>query len=409
MVKKLRIKFIALSMISLFSLLALIITGVNLLNYHIVMKNSDEILNVISRNDGVFPDIDEKFIPERKPRRMSPETPYESRFYSVIIDNEGNVVSSDTSRIKMIDSSSAEQYGKEVFDDGKERGFKDFYRYYAVKKGGETRITFLDCNRDFESLKTFTYISIIMALVGFAVVFIIITVLSERIVRPISESYNKQKRFITDAGHEIKTPLTVINANVDLLESETDDRECINDIRYQTKRLANLTNRLVYLAKMEEEDRELIKIDFPVSDIISETVRSFSAPAQAQGKSFKQNIQPMLSLNGDEESIRELVTIIIDNALKYSPADSEIDVRLLKQNRQLVFAVENPTELSISKEDISRVFDRFYRTDKSRNSETGGYGIGLSIAQAIVNAHSGRISAEVPSENSFRITVSLPI
>jgi len=248
------------------------------------------------------------------------------------------------------------------------------------------------------------YIDAPWALYVAAVIFVI----SGRIIRPIAESYDKQKRFITDAGHEIKTPLTIINANVDVLEMELGDNECLHDIQHQTKRLTDLTNDLVQLAKMEEGEKNFSMIIFPVSDVIQDAVSDFRTLANSYGKNISDNIQPMLEMNGDAKSIEQLVFLLLDNALKYSAEGSNIFVSLTKQNKALVLTVSNKAASAINKNDLERIFDRFYRTDPSRNSETGGHGIGLSMAKAITNAHGGKIYAAIDGDGVFSISAQFP-
>ena len=229
-----------------------------------------------------------------------------------------------------------------------------------------------------------------------------------KILRPVAQSYEKQKRFITDAGHEMKTPLTIIGANADVLLMEQGENDFLRDIKQQTNRLAALTNDLVYLSRMEEVENTLNMIEFPVSDLVSETVHTFDPVAQAADKEIITDIQPMLTMNGDAKSIEKLVSILMSNAVKYAPAGGKIYLQLRQKGKQLQLTAENPVVNPITPEETEAVFDRFYRTDASRNSQTGGHGIGLSIAKAIVSAHGGKISAWTRDGHTFGITAILP-
>lgn len=407
MIKKLKIKFIALSMTSLFILLLIIVAGMNIINYTSVCAQADEILSLISQNRGVFPDFKGKG-PDRLPRNMSPELRDESRYFSVLLDNSGNLIHVETSRITSVDTTTAIEYARNVMEKGKVRGFIDGFRFVQSHEGNTIRIIFLNHERQLDSFYHFLLISTGMALAGFIVVFFIISFCAGKITRPIAEAYEKQKRFITDAGHEIKTPLTIINTNVDILEMDIEENECLEDIKQQTKRLTDLVNDLVYLARMEESENSLQMIEFPVSEVIQEIAMPFKTLAQAQEKDFTCNVAPMLSMQGNNKAIEQLVSILMDNALKYSPKGGTISLDFSKQNKTLSLTVFNTTQTDVNPEDLKFVFDRFYRTDKSRNSETGGHGIGLSVAKAIVTAHGGKIHASTPDGNSFQITVSLP-
>ena len=189
---------------------------------------------------------------------------------------------------------------------------------------------------------------------------------------------------------------------------ETGENEWLDDMRNQTKRLASLTNDLVYLARLEEADDSMQMIEFPFSDMVSETCSSFQTVAQTQGKMLQCDVEPMLSLEGNEKAIRQLVNILLDNAIKYSPEGGKISLSLKKQKKLLIFSVSNQTEVLMPKEKLPMLFERFYRLDPSRNSNTGGYGIGLSVAKAIVTAHNGKIQAKTEDGYSLKITVSLP-
>lgn len=408
MIKKLKTKFIILSMTSLFMLLLIIVAGMNIINYTSVCREADEILSLISQNRGVFPDFKGKG-PNRLPHNMSPELQYESRYFSVLLDNAGNLIHVETSRITSVDTTTAIEYAKNVIEKGKNRGFIDDFRFVQSHEGDTTRIIFLNHGRQLDSFYHFLLISTFMSLAGFIVVFFIISFCAGRIIRPIAESYEKQKRFITDAGHEIKTPLTIINANVDILEMDIGKNECLEDIQQQTRRLTALVNDLVYLARMEESENSLQMIEFPVSEVVQETAMSFKTLALARNIDFVCNVQPMMSMRGNDKAIQQLVSILMDNALKYSPSDGTISLNFTKQNKILSLTVFNTTQTDVNPDDLKYVFNRFYRTDKSRNSETGGHGIGLSVAKAIVTAHGGKIHASTQDGHSFQITVSLPV
>jgi len=405
MINKLKFKFVSLSVISLFILLTVIITGMNIINYRTVLSEADEVLHILSQNKGRFPEFEQD---KPVPDFFSPELPYESRYFSVLLTKSGNPIQIDTSRIISIKKKEAITHAQTVLSENQQSGFIGTYRYLRYNEADTIRITFLDCGRRLASVNAFRSASITMATGGLIVVAAVKFVISGRIIRPIAESYDKQKRFITDAGHEIKTPLTIINANVDVLEMELGDNECLHDIQHQTKRLTDLTNDLVQLAKMEEGEKNFSMIIFPVSDVIQDAVSDFRTLANSYGKNISDNIQPMLEMNGDAKSIEQLVFLLLDNALKYSAEGSNIFVSLTKQNKALVLTVSNKAASAINKNDLERIFDRFYRTDPSRNSETGGHGIGLSMAKAITNAHGGKIYAAIDGDGVFSISAQFP-
>ncbi|MBS6194860.1 MAG: HAMP domain-containing histidine kinase [Clostridiales bacterium] len=406
MIKKLRIKLIAASMASLFLVLFVIGGMVGILNYRKIVRDADRILEILEENAGSFPKM---FHGNRKNDQMgmSPEIPYESRYFSVLLDEKGSIILVDTSKTVSIDTEEAIEYASEVWEKEREKGFLEAYRYWRCSYNGEVRIIFLDCRRQLDDFQNFLFTTFAVSTIGLLSVFALMVYLSARIVKPFSDNYEKQKRFITDAGHELKTPLTIIDADTEILEMDFGENEWLQDIQGQTKRLADLTNALVMLSRAEEGQNRNVKVEFPLSDMVEEVFHTFQAPAKVLEKSLTGIIAPMISMNGDEKAIRGLITILLDNAVKYTNERGQISVTLEKKKNRIYLSVFNTTE-HISKEQISHLFDRFYRTDTSRNSQTGGYGLGLSIAAATVDSHRGKIIAETEDEKSLRITVIFP-
>ena len=240
---------------------------------------------------------------------------------------------------------------------------------------------------------------------GLLAVSVLIVIASKVILKPVEESYKKQKQFITNAGHEIKTPLTIIDANTEVIEMINGESEWTESIKNQVKRLSSLTADLISLSRMEEESRFEMN-DFPISDVVEEECEIFKGMAKIKGKELTSEIEKNLSYNGDEKAIRQLTSILLDNAIKYTDENGAIKVRLKKSGRKINLSVYN-TVKSITKEDTERMFERFYRADLSRNSETGGYGIGLSIASAIVYAHKGKIHADTEDGKSLKINITI--
>lgn len=408
MIRKLKIKFVLLAMISLLILLVCIVTGMNIINYNSVVSDADITLDFLSGNKGDFPDFDGER-PPMLPPFMRIETPYESRYFSVLLDNGGNILQTDTRRVKAINEENAVIYGQKAYQTGKERAFLEEYRFIRTAEGAVTRIIFLDCGKQLHTYRKFLISSICMSGAGFLSFFAVIIFFSGKILKPVTESYEKQKRFITDAGHEIKTPLAIIKADADVLEMEFGENEWLDGIRDQIHRLSGLTSDLVYLSRMEESDTDIPMIEFPISDVVGETAMAFQALAQTQNKTFHCEIPPMISYTGNEKAIRQLVSILIDNALKYSPEHGQVSITLKKSSRQLCICVYNTSAQPITGEQLGHLFERFYRADASRSSQNGGYGIGLSVAKAITAAHNGKITATTPDGQSLEISVQLPI
>lgn len=432
-IKRLKRRFIALAMVSLTILLAFIVTGMNIMNYNDVVSDADARLDVLEQNVERFQTLHENGDKRMGPKpedlgdgnrpdeeflfgkggqggpRMSMDEAEESRFFTVEVGEDGSVKQINVDRISAIKDAEAEKYAEEAIASGDENGFVNEFRYSVINDGSTKRVTFLDCGRVLDSFRSFLRASIIMSIVGLALVFAAITFFAGRIIKPVAESYEKQKRFITDAGHEIKTPLAIIKANLDVIKMDPDStEESLQDIDEQVDRLAGLTNDLVYLSRMEEAEDSLVMSDVPLSDIVSETASSFDTLAKDRGKTIELDIEPMLSINGSTKEIEKLVSILLENAVKYSDESEPIKVSLKKDGRNCTFEVSNRTTEEVSSESLAHVFERFYRTDESRNSATGGHGIGLSMASAIVSAHKGKISARTTDGHDFTVSAVLP-
>lgn len=408
MIRTLRMKLVIVSMLSLLVVLAVILGVVNLWNYQGLVKDADSILRLLAENQGDLPETGETADwSQLGPRHKIQELPYEIRYFSVLLGSEGELITADTGSVAAVDRETAGKYAKTVFTGERRQGFIGDYRYLQVQEGENTRIIFLDYGGYLYSFRSLLSASVWIALIGLLGVFCLLVVLSRRIVQPVLEGYEKQKRFITDAGHELKTPIAIIHADAEVLETELGENEWVEDIQRQTKRLARLTNDLIYLSRMEEQQKQTQMTQVAFSPLVEEEAAAFQSMAKAQNKTFILTVQPGLSLMGEEKSLRQLVTILMDNAVKYSPEGGLIQCSLDRVGKQLRLVVENTAE-EVSKEMIGNMFDRFYRGDASRSSQTEGYGIGLSVAKAVVQSHKGRIGAAVRGKDVLLITVMLP-
>jgi two-component system sensor histidine kinase CiaH len=441
MIRKLRIKFISLALIAVLSVLVIIMGAINVLNYKSVVDSADHVLELLVENGGTFngliwhdpkenssdgsnpatqnsssgtmttEEVREKsrlFHAKLREYGLSAETPFETRYFSATVKKNGKMTDVNTGKVAVLSTSEAKKLIRRAYRSDKTSAFIGDYRYKKAKTDSGTLVVFVDCGKTLGNFRDFRNSSIMVSAFGFAIVALLVYFFSGLITKPAAESYDKQRRFITDAGHEIKTPLTIIEADASVIEMDSGPNEWLDDIKVQTKRLTNLTNELVYLSKMDEQNRENVTmIDFPLSDLVTETANSFESRAKVAGKDLEMAVDPMISMHGDEESIRKLVSILLDNALKYSDDNGKIKLSLSGKGSYIKLSVYNTVE-KIEKKDLSRIFDRFYRADESRNSESGGHGIGLSIAQAIVKMHGGRISAVSPDGKSLTITAYLP-
>lgn len=405
MIKKLRQKFILISMFSLTFVIAIIIGIINIHNYSSIVKRADEKLELIINNNGIFPrEKDNKIMPPDN--KMSPEAPFETRYFSVTFNNNGEVIKVNIDRIAAIDELSAESYATSLYNNSKTKGFFKNYRYQSKTKDTETLYVFIDCQHDLITFREFLYASLLFSLIGITTIFLLVFFSSKIILKPISESYEKQKHFITDASHELKTPLTVIDASADVLEMEVGENEWITSIKDQVTRLTKLTEDLLMLSRMNETNR-VIFTDFSLSEVLEDSIKRFESVAISQGKTIETNIPNNISYNGEINMISQLFSILLDNALKYTNEKGLIKVSLseTEKNKKIVFynTCEN---IEIGNHDY--LLERFYRKDSSRNSNTGGHGIELSIAKSIIDNHKGKINIKCDDGKSITITITLP-
>ncbi len=217
-------------------------------------------------------------------------------------------------------------------------------------------------------------------------------IVSGKVVQPIVKNCEKQKEFITSASHELKTPLTVILADTQLLESDIGENEWLTDIMKQTNRMTEMTHRLVYLSRTEEQDGNFVKIEFPVSDLAEEIAQSCRAVANNSGRECSVDVQERITYCGDEKAIRELMTALLDNAFKYGTPGGQVGVTLTAERHGVRFSVQN-TVSGIGQEQTKKFTERFYRSDTS--DKVKGFGIGLSIARAVAEGHKGKLNIEL--------------
>ena len=406
MIRKLRIKFIAISMTSTIIVLFLILGSINLLNYREMSHNADTILDFLKENDVELPENLYKS-QHKKTNGISPETSFESRYFSVFLSNNRQRCEADTDNISAIDEETAIKYAQKINRSNKNCGFISKYRYMKENTSNEVKIYFLDCTKSMMSFQTFLVTSFFVSIFGVSTVFILVVLLSKRAIEPVTESYEKQKRFITDAGHEIKTPLTIIDADTSILEMEYGENEWLDDIQVQTKRLAGLTNDLIYLSRMEEKQTKTTMIEFPFSEVISEEAQSFQGLAKVKGKNFMVDIEPMLSLKGDEKTIRQLISILLDNAIKFTPAGGTIRFSVEKLGPEVEISIWNSGQ-GISPEALPYVFQRFYKEDRSRGLHARGAGLGLNICKVLVNLSGGQIRVESQQGEWCKFVFTLP-
>ena len=398
MIYRLQKRFILICTVSVLTVIALVFGVILVLNISSMNRNMDMLADRVSEGGGRFPGSFGEMMPhDKKPPRneqnfdfITPETPFSTRHFTVFFDKKGMVDQTFTESIYAIDEDTAIEYAEKVMDDGEERGWISSYRYKVFSTEMGYGVVFVDGSMSRSAMMQSMTIAGIVLLGCAALVLILIFLLSKKAVKPIAESYEKQKQFVTDANHELKTPLTLILANLDIAEAELGKNEWLDDIRSEGHRMAELVNQLVTLSRMDEEGQQMNITEVSFGDLVANTVSEFEPLAKDRGKALTASIDKEITCFGDEALLHRLVGILMDNAIKYCDQGGEISVTL-RRGRRVVLTVEN-TYAAVGEIELNRLFDRFYRADKARKF-TGGYGVGLSMAKAIVENHKGEITA----------------
>ena len=401
MIKRLRKRFIRISVISVTLVMLLLCLIVNVAHFLSVDSELTNMLDLISENQGRIPSLPSSGKPAgKRDGPFTKETPYDTRYFVLRFTEKGELINAQLDSIASVTEEDTDKYLSVALKRGEGYGYLSGFKYRVVSHG-ENRMmaVFLDCYREGHSLLTVAVLSFSAMTVCVFLVYLILLLLSRRAIDPVVKSYERQKQFITDAGHELTTPITVIATSLKVLEMEVGQHKWIDKAQTQAERLIELVNSLVSLSKMDEEDSPLHFAEFAVSDAVSETAESFRDYSVSRGHSLNIDVVPGLKYIGDEYAVRQLVSILLDNAIRYADPDSAISFFLEKGKRGIVIRTENQCE-KLNSSDLPKLFDRFYRTDASRSADSGGFGLGLSVARGISEGHGGDIRAEMTEDHT---------
>lgn len=405
--RRLRRKFILVAMGAVTVVLTLIIAGINIVNYSHVCKMADARLDyILAGKDGIDWGDESKAEPAngkdagdsqagvriRHFEGMTAESPFDTRYFTVTID-AGQVADVNTARIAAVGAKRAASIAARLHAKGWTSGFSGNYRYTTDVQDDEITYVFVDCSRELASFHSFLSASVAISCIGWLAVLAIVAGASGAVIRPMVESYSKQKRFITDASHEIKTPLAVIDAANEVQEIESGESEWTQSIHEQVARLTALTERLVFLARMDEGSAGFTMATIDLSEAVDTAATPFESVAVSRGKRLSTSIACGVRAHADAAAVAQVVELLLDNATRYASEGSVIELSLRAVSR---VQGKGATELVVSNAvdelpegDLDRLFDRFYRADASRSSKTGGSGVGLSVVRAIAEAHGG--------------------
>lgn len=408
MIKKLQRRFILIALVSVSVVFVTIMGTLLVSNYrNIVEKANNSIDLIYASADQLEAGLSYRATGKKPPTEglddsydfRGPEGIFSSRFFIVTL-TDGTVSEVNVDNISAIDQTSASEMALAVTD--KADGVYDNYRYKVFDEGTTQTVVFIDTYMEMQSFYDFLSNTAIMGGFGLGMFIIIAWFLSKLAIRPLVESIEKQKQFITNASHELKTPLTVISANNEMIELDYGSNNWSQGIERQVGKMNKLTNSLVTLARLDEQDYHVELKEVDLSGLVQEVVDDYCDLALVENKVFECELEPT-AIKGNEELLRQLVSILLDNSFKYSNADGWIKISL-KPGKKKSLIVENSVEEIISGSH-DEVFERFTRLEQSRNSSLGGYGVGLAIAKSIVGRHHGKIKAYSKDNNTFTIRI----
>jgi len=416
MIRTLQKKFTVTAMIAVTVLLAVLLGVINVVNAVTQTAENDRLLQSLAMMEGFgpVPMLDGQFDGQsdalpRDRRGFMQEPLTEDRrmaalYFTVRLDESGAVQSTDLRRIASVDEEEAAVLALRAVESGKGYGRLDDYRFQIVEPAEGCRaVIFLDVSSQRHNVLRVAALSALAGLLAWCAMLVLVMALSRRAIRPIAENMERQRRFVTDAGHELKTPLAIIQANLDAMELTGGENKYSRNIRSQALRLGNLTQNLLTLARLDENSVPLKPEAVDLSALAAEQLEMFRAPAELKGLTIRSEIAAGVSARADRVQMTQLFSTLLDNAVKYCPEGGALSLSL-RQEDKAVLRLSNTVSAPV---DTSRIFDRFYRADSSRNQKTGGFGIGLSAAQAIVALHKGRISARMEGEGTLVFTVEL--
>ncbi len=335
------------------------------------------------------------------------EARFETRWFYVVVDGDGEVGEVDVTQVAAVDEDDAVELAEDVLDSGSTTGFMDDYRFaVADEDDGSKFVVFVDSARELSSFRTFVVTTVVGGLAGLAGVIALLILVSPRVVEPVVSSQRRQRRFVTDASHELKTPLAIISSATEVIEIESGESEWTQSIHNQVDRLTDLTGKLVALSKADEGPEALNKSEFNLSAVAESVIMDMRPVARASNRELESDVNDAVTLVGDQNLVRQVISLLLDNALKYSDEGGRVIVRVVaRRSGHAEIRVWNSVE-SIEPGDHSEFFDRFYRADESR-SQSGGHGVGLAVVRAVVEAHGGTVRAISSDGRSVEFLVRL--
>lgn len=407
MFRKLRIRFIAIASLAILLVLFSVVGVLNSARHVQTVDEINEILNLLADNGGSFPSISKTT--SELGDTVSTDTLFQYRYFSAKINQNGNIISMNSSNISDLSDQQVEEF---LVKASKSRNTRDdfsfnhhTYSYLVTEDKGVKSIVVLDSTNQFNDNMTLVHLSVWMSGISFVFFVLVISIVSGKVIKPFIRNYERQRRFITNAGHELKTPLAIISANNELVELMNGESEWTKSTNDQIQRMTGLINGLVAMARLEEQP-EVVLTDLNFSEIAEDAAEDFKGPVIKDGKNFVMDIQPNIHVKAEEKSLFELVTLLVDNANKYCDPGGTVSL-VLSKGRLSKAKLEISNTYAEGKDvDYSKFFERFYREDESHNNQKSGYGIGLSMARTMVKLFKGNISVNY-KDDTITFVVSI--
>ena len=407
MFKQLQKSFVKSAMLSFTAVLLVVLVAVNVVNYRQTVNQVDRLVTMLVNNDGTFPDAPEGGMgPKEHPEHGMPkgmefrkDDQMATRYAVVRVAND-EVQSVDQSHLVSLDETALKELGLRLAQGTSTQGWEGSLRYQVAKTDAGTMVVLVDANKETQQVSRLMMVTGAVFVLCLAVVYVLVRLVSKRAIRPFVENVERQQQFIANASHEIKTPLAVLSANTDLLAMMGTESKFVDSNKRQIKRLNSLVEQMLILSRYDEGEAATKKEEVDLVAVTKAIVEEILPVLNEKGLRVEFTGEAQTIVTTNKSAMTELIRILLDNAMKYTVGEPVITVEA-KRNQ---LAIGNETE-PMTKEQVSQIFDRFYRVDSSRNRTTGGSGLGLSIAQKIAETNDVQLTAELTSETQIRFVI----
>ena len=408
MFKQLQKSFVKSAMLSFTAVLLVVLVAVNVVNYRQTVNQVDRLGTMLVNNDGTFPDAPEGgMAPKEHPEHGMPKgmefrkDDQMATRYAVVRVANGTVQSVDRTHLVSLDEEALKELGLRIAQGTSTKGWEGSLRYQVAKTDAGTMVVLVDANKETQQVSRLMMVTGAVFVLCLAVVYVLVRLVSKRAIRPFVENVERQQQFIANASHEIKTPLAVLSANTDLLEMMGTEAKFVDSNKRQIKRLNSLVEQMLLLSRYDEGEATATKEEVDLVAVTKDIVEEILPVLNEKGLQVEFTGEAQTIITTNKSAMTELIRILLDNAMKYTVGEPVITV----EAKRTQLAIGNATE-PMTKEQVSQIFDRFYRVDSSRNRTTGGSGLGLPIAQKIAETNDVQLTAELTSETQIRFVIA---